>query len=117
MGKAFYCTNRTSSFPILTFQSETKPQASSNIRQEDVEVGYNSTASNGLTHTGDTRNHKRGENGTKSSRETSSKKSHQSEDKNKATQNSVEFTSEKRKPSIVAVLNQGLANLGERLCK
>ena len=47
----------------------------------------------------------------------SSKKSGQSEDSSKARQNSVEFTSEKRKTSIVAVLNQGLANLGERLCK
>ena len=47
----------------------------------------------------------------------SSKKSGQSENNGKARQNSVEFTSEKRKTSIVAVLNQGLANLGERLCK
>ena len=81
------------------------------MRQEDVEIGYNSTnTSNGLTHTGDNRNHRDGNN-TKSS-----KNSNESETK-KSSQNSVEFTSEKRKPSLVAVLNQGLANLGERLCK
>ena len=81
------------------------------MRREDVEIGYNSTnASNGLTHTGDNRNHRDGNN-TKTS-----KNSYESETK-KSSQNSVEFTSEKRKPSLVAVLNQGLANLGERLCK
>ena len=81
------------------------------MRQEDVEIGYNSTnASNGLTHTGDNRNHRDGNN-TKTS-----KNSNESETK-KSSQNSVEFTSEKRKPSLVAVLNQGLSNLGERLCK
>ena len=81
------------------------------MRQEDVEIGYNSTnASNGLTHTGDNRNHRDGNN-TKTS-----KNSNELETK-KSSQNSVEFTSEKRKPSLVAVLNQGLANLGERLCK
>ena len=80
-----------------------------------MEIGYNSTtSSNGLTHTGDT---KKDENKYKSSREMTAKKSGQPEDNGKARHNSVEFTTEKRKTSIVAVFNQGLANLGERLCK
>jgi hypothetical protein len=99
---------------IVSFQSESKPQSSGNVHQE-ADLEANSTASNGLTHTGDIRKTK-GDNNTKNSRDASSKNLHQYEEKLKSA-HSVEFSSEKRKPSLVAVLNQGLANLGERLCE
>ena len=96
----------------VAFQSESNPQSSGNAHQQ-ADLEANSSASNGLTHTGDIRKTK-GDNNTKASRDT--KKLHQYEEKLKSAQ-SVEFSSEKRKASLVAVLNQGLANLGERLCE